>query len=157
MRTYALRDAESGVTEKITAASLNEARQQAEEWARQGDYNLDDGDETIWVRVYILNEDGENVESVKVAIDPPAPKCVDGQRDSHDWQSPHEIVGGIAENPGVWGHGGGVTVTECCVRCGCGRETDTWAQDMTDGEQGLRSVRFEPGAYVEALREAEGV
>jgi integrase len=26
----------------------------------------------------------------------------------HDWQSPWSVLGGLKENPGVWGHGGGV-------------------------------------------------
>jgi hypothetical protein len=57
------------------------------------------------------------------------------------------LVGGIEENPGVWGHGGGVVINEACVRCGCGRTTDTWAQDPSTGRQGLESVAYEEGAY----------
>lgn len=86
-------------------------------------------------------------------IDPPEPPCVDGQ--GHDWRSPHEIVGGIRENPGVWGHGGGVIMHECCVRCGCRRTTDTWAQRQDTGEQGLESVEYEPGCYSEQLADID--
>lgn len=86
-----------------------------------------------------------------LTLQPEAPKCLDGKRDTHDWQSPHAIVGGIKENPGVWGHGGGVKITEVCVRCGCGRHTDTWAQNPSTGEQGLESVRYEAGEFAAEL------
>jgi len=80
-------------------------------------------------------------DSVTVALEPDEPDCADGA--DHDWRSPLSVVGGIAENPGVWGHGGGVIIREVCSRCGAYRVTDTWAQDRETGEQGLRSVRYE--------------
>lgn len=84
-------------------------------------------------------------DSHKVAIEPAEPACSHGE--GHDWQSPVEIVGGIDENPGVRGSGGGVIIDECCMHCGCQRQTDTWAQDRTDGEQGLTSVTYRVGHY----------
>jgi hypothetical protein len=97
-----------------------------------------------------LDQEGDEVDRDRIAaaIDPGIanqPACVDGE--DHDWQSPIEIVGGIKENPGVWGHGGGVTIQEVCLRCGCGKCTDTWAQDPETGEQGLRSIKYAPGWY----------
>ena len=83
--------------------------------------------------------------AVTVAIDPPEPDCLKGGE--HRWRSPHDLVGGIESNPGVWGSGGGVLIIECCMRCGCARTTDTWAQDPETGEQGLTSVRYEPGRW----------
>lgn len=77
------------------------------------------------------------------------PTCPD--HDEHDWQSPHEIVGGIKENPGVWGHDGGVIINECCMHCGCKRVTDTAAQ-RHDGER-ITEVTYEPGFYAEHLAE----
>lgn len=62
--------------------------------------------------------------------------------DEHDWRSPLSVVGGIAENPGVWGNGGGVIITEVCRHCGCYRVTDTWAQRPDNGMQGLTSVEY---------------
>jgi len=132
----------------------------AEEWIRGGDYSgafEDEGAETIWVDVEIMIDDPENpdgwwvLECLPIRIDPPEPECPEGAE--HDWQNPVEIVGGIKENPGVWGHGGGVTISECCMRCGCKRVTDTWAQRRDTGEQGLESVRYWPGEYAEALTE----
>jgi hypothetical protein len=84
-------------------------------------------------------------ERIKVAVDPDEPKC--GEGGEHDWQSPYDLVGGCKSNPGVWGHGGGVVINEACVRCGCKRVTDTWAQDGETGEQGLRGVSYERGYY----------
>lgn len=109
-----------------------------------GDY---DPDSTIWVKVCVweVDEDGDPVDGGEaaartVALDPEEPECVD---DEHDWQAPVEIVGGCEPNPGVWGNGGGVIITEVCARCGWYCVTDTWAQDPETGEQGLTSVRYE--------------
>ena len=78
-------------------------------------------------------------DSHRIAIEPEEPECEEGE---HEWVSPLSVVGGIAENPGCWGHGGGVIYTEVCLHCGAYRETDTWAQDRETGEQGLRSVTY---------------
>jgi hypothetical protein len=90
-----------------------------------------------------------------VEVEPAEPECEDGQ--AHDWQAPHEIVGGIEENPGVWGHGGGVYINQVCMHCGCGKTIDTWAQNRETGEQGLTSVSYEEGKYAEEVAaRAEG-
>ena len=80
-------------------------------------------------------------ESHHVAVEPDEPAC--SSADGHDWESPHRLVGGLRENPGVHGHGGGVTSTEVCVRCGLVRTTDSWAQCGECGEQGLDSVSYD--------------
>ncbi len=80
-----------------------------------------------------------------VAMAPPEPPCIDGGE--HEWASPHEIVGGCRENPGVTGHGGGVIIREVCTRCGCGRTTDTWAHCSSCGAQGLTAVAYSPGEH----------
>lgn len=85
----------------------------------------------------------------KIEIEPEEPECIDDE--GHDWQNPYAIVGGLKENPGVYGHGGGVIFNEVCVRCGCGKQTDTWAQDLEDGEQGLTSVEYTPEQYIEEI------
>lgn len=158
MPTYsAVIDGGNGGTREIEAESLREALDQAAAWARDGDWPIDD--RTIWVRVEVTATEADEDDytesgSIRVAIDPEEPECDGGTE--HDWQSPVEIVGGIAENPGVWGHGGGVTITECCMHCGCARMTDTWAQDPETGEQGLESVSYEPGRYADEIpRRAE--
>lgn len=131
-------------------------REAAEEYVAEGDWG--ERTKTSWVRVYAWRgERGtdlaeETRETHTIEIEPDEPEC--SHDDGHDWQSPVEIVGGIESNPGVRGHGGGVVVDECCVRCGCRRTTDTWAQDRDTGEQGLTSVEYEEGAYAEELDRA---
>lgn len=88
-----------------------------------------------------VSETREDEEAHKIALPEPAPECERGHE--HDWCSPHEILGGLAENPGVWAKGGGVVIREVCRHCGAYRVTDTWAQDMSDGKQGLTSVTYE--------------
>jgi len=88
-----------------------------------------------------------NRETGSVEIQPTEPECCDGD---HEWESPIGVVGGIKENPGVWGHGGGVVIQELCVKCGCGKTTDTWAQSC-HGEQGLHAVSYTVGQYTDAI------
>lgn len=153
MKTYHVSDGDGEMTYR--AASPRDA-------ARRfvaGGYHAED--ETFWVHVSIwtlcrhrARRDAcphsdcrggvEHLETVAVA--PKEPDCV--SRHGHVWASPHELVGGIEENPGVWGHGGGVIIHEACLQCGCARITNTWAQDPTDGTEGLTSVRYEPGRYI---------
>lgn len=99
-------------------------------------------DQTMWVRVYARNRVTGEHDSVRVQVDPIEPPCVRGN--SHDWRDPLSVVGGTKENPGVYGHGGGVLMRSVCAHCGKYRVHDTWAQDRSTGEQGLESVRYEP-------------
>lgn len=131
---------EDGYEEEFEAESWQEARTWAEDKAREGDY--DKVTETIWVDVWV--SDGEDEEGLTVDIDPEEPDCVG---EGHDWQSPHSIVGGCESNPGVWGSGGGVIVKEVCLHCGCGKTTNTWAQNPSNGVQGLTSISYEEGEY----------
>lgn len=144
----------SGVTQTIQAADLVAARVAAREWVEGGDYHSgEDGESTIWedVRIEWIDEDGDECEDEvrNIAIDPPTPKCLRGKE--HDWQTPHEIVGGLKENPGVWGSGGGVKGTYVCLHCGCGKHWDSWAQRRDNGEQWLASVSYVRGEYAEQL------
>ena len=152
MRTYECRD-DSGHTMAIEARSPRAA---ALEYVDDG-AGYSPEPETWWVTVAVswTDDDGDECwDSHKIAIAPEEPECP--EEDEHRWASPYEILGGLEENPGVWANGGGVVITEVCLHCGCSRRTDTWAQDPTDGEQGLKSVRYSPAEYaaeVEALRE----
>jgi len=160
MQTYILRDSQTET--EIEAASLAEARTRAKEWAREGDYDAECFDSgTIWIEVQIIAVDADGDETIEtvvtVALDPEAPECYEGGE--HEWSSPFEIVGGIKENPGVWGHGGGVVISEVCLLCGCKKTTDTWATNPDNGEQGLTSVQYEAEHYADKLTElatAEG-
>jgi hypothetical protein len=120
--------------------------------------NYGDAEGTIYISVSVYCGLTGEEASRTVTLNPDEPECVDGEE--HDWQSPHEILGGLSENPGVMGHGGGVIVEEVCMRCGCARMTDTYAQDMSTGIQGYTSVSYEPGRYSEEvcdLRDAEQI
>lgn len=77
--------------------------------------------------------------NIKVEIEPVPPRCV---AHNHDWRTPYSLLGGLRENPGVRGHGGGVVMRSVCRHCGIYRVVDTWAQDPVDGEQGLTSVTY---------------
>jgi len=135
----------------VEADSAEEALEEARENVDAANYPGEDGDglrATIWVGVSVRCEETDEHDSDSVRCDPPEPRCTESE---HDWASPHAIVGGLRENPGVWGHGGGVVVHEVCVHCGCKRTTDTWAQDPTNGRQGLESVSYEPGRYAKEI------
>lgn len=162
MASYIARE-ESGVELAIEAETDADAIERARDWAADGDYG--DVESTLWVDVRLSEVCPECAgrgrhtsecdsrpalldERVTAQIEPRAPKCTESE---HDWQSPLAIVGGIKENPGVWGHGGGVVINECCMHCGCARITDTWAQRRDTGEQGLTSVRYDREKYAEAF------
>lgn len=103
--------------------------------------NYPDAVGTLWIRVQVRNAvTGEIEARESVACDEDEPKCVDAEL--HDWKSPYSVVRGMSQNPGVFGHGGGVIITEVCRHCGTYRVTDTWAQDPDTGEQGLTSVEY---------------
>jgi hypothetical protein len=112
---------------------------------------------TYWVRMLVEEAGGGDRWRIVVPVDPEEPDCPGGE---HEWCSPIEVVGGMAENPGVWGHGAGVVVREVCRNCGTYRITDTWAQDPDTGEQGLTAVWYEEAdeaslAWVRRLRGEE--
>ncbi|OFV82365.1 MAG: hypothetical protein A2Y78_08455 [Acidobacteria bacterium RBG_13_68_16] len=67
----------------------------------------------------------------ETTIEPDEPECADGHE--HDWQAPHEVLGGLEENPGVWGNGGGVIIKRVCAHCGTYKVTNTWATDPRNG------------------------
>lgn len=136
--TYTCWD-ESGERVEIEATSAEEA---AREYVEGGGLTAEGA--TWWAHVSVEMDD-ETVETIRVPVHPTEPRCTSGE--GHDWQTPHELVGGLRDNPGVFGSGGGVKLHEACVRCGCGKVTDTWATDPVDGRQGLESVRYELRRY----------
>lgn len=142
MPSFIIRDAISGLRHGVDVDTIDAAKAAAHEWQHDG-YCGEPSASTFWVDTYIIEvgPDGaeETVATVTTAIDPSEPDCTEK---AHDWQSPHEIVGGLKENPGVWGNGGGVRIVEVCMHCGCRRETNTWATRPDTGEQGLRSLRY---------------
>lgn len=106
-----------------------------------------DADGVVWIWVIVPEIDGQSGETEDEeeeedadSLIQPEPRCESGHE--HDWHAAHSVVGGIEENPGVWGHGGGATITRHCAHCGAYQITDTWAQDPATGEQGLTSIEY---------------
>lgn len=125
---------------------------------------VDDGDwgtieSTTWVHVSTwrvgIDADGDETDVGEgrhtITLEPEEPDCLDGE--GHIWKTPIEIVGGIKENPGVWGIGGGVICSAVCVRCGCTRTEDSWATDPSNGTQGHSSTSYEEGGYADEVAE----
>lgn len=102
------------------------AREAAEEYARECDYEVDG--KTILVTVNVEGFDGES-ERIVVALDPEEPACEEGY--SHYWQKDSNQ-----------GNGGGVIATDVCRWCGVQRTTDTWATNPDDGSQGHRTISY---------------
>ncbi len=100
-----------------------------------------DAEGTIWIDVSVRNTLTGESDSETVQLDEPEPECVE---DAHDWRSPYSVLGGMKENPGVWGNGGGVISKTVCAHCGMYRITNTWAQRHDTGEEGLTDVTYEP-------------
>lgn len=160
MRSFTFRTADGYLDSIDTcdrAASIEEARQKAEQWILDFDYG--NVDETFWMDVDIYDdaEDNGDYERLTVTIHPDEPDCLEGE---HRWESPHCIFGGLKENPGVFGNGGGVIIKELCSNCGRYRITDTWAQRADTGEQGLKSIHYreadeESSAWVEECKSDE--
>ncbi|WP_026332133.1 hypothetical protein [Thioalkalivibrio sp. ALE16] len=135
---------ESGHSETIpNVQTMVEAREVAKEWLKDGDWGVER--KTLYAEATVFeieeDEDGEETTldqaNVHGRIDPDEPDC---REDEHDWQSPHELLGGMEENPGVWGHGGGVTITEVCAHCGMYRVTDTW--DQSQGPEPVETIEY---------------
>jgi hypothetical protein len=85
----------------------------------------------------IIYEGDRIVDEIVETFDPIYPDCVE---DEHAWEAPYSLVGGIRENPGVFGHGGGVIMTEYCRHCGARRVVDTWAPDGHGGVTESESI-----------------
>ena len=133
----------------ITAADAAEALAAAKDNVDRANYDVSG---TLWIEVGVRNTVTGESDNSTVKLDAEEPDCEDGEE--HDWRSPYSVLGGFKENPGVWGHGGGVIIREVCAHCGQYRITDSWAQRPDTGEQGLESVEYEDAddaslAYVE--------
>jgi hypothetical protein len=139
MAKYRVQD--EGCGDDFEAADDDAALAYAEEWLRTGDW---DRSETLFLEAEVvqLQDDGDYEDTlgfVRVVLPPEEPRCSGG---SHAWCSPYELLGGMKENPGVFGHGGGVRIHEVCSHCGVRRITDTWATNPCNGTQGHETVEY---------------
>ena len=144
---YTLRDSSADCLTMVPleAATLAAAITEAEQLQRDAyqdesttwvDYEMFAGDHAAATEY----PDDESVHSGTVTVHPSEPQC--DSEEGHDWTATHEIEGGLEENPGVFGHNGGVTISEHCTRCDWHKETDTWAQRRDTGEQGHTSIKY---------------
>ena len=70
-------------------------------------------------------------------VDPEEPEKCSGK-----WVSPHSLLGGLEENPGVQGSGGGVVTTEVCPEYGWYKITNTWDQGCTGDGKPVESIEY---------------
>jgi hypothetical protein len=119
--TYEIRD-DGGATKIIEAPSIEEALEEAQEWASEGCY-----DERVMVGIWVeeLDANGERTgaqlhREVEAGPLPQPAETECGTEDvDHTWASPYELVGGVRENPGVWSTGGTSFRYEwVCAKCG---------------------------------------
>lgn len=136
-RIYLVRYSDGGEDEIEASSSREAAEIGVGSW-------IDDAERTTqWIDCYVRAADADDEDDedpVTVTIDPEEPDCSCGE--GHDWCAPYDLLGGLEENPGVVGHGGGVISTEICRHCGVYRISDSWAQRQDTGEQGLESVTY---------------
>ena len=151
-------DHQSWDVEAEPGSTLDElAQAQARQQADDSDmWDLDRrGPHTITVAE--LDDDGEEIDSASatVTIGPAVPKCVAGD---HAWAAPHDLLGGLRDNPGVAGKAGGVTIDEICSLCGLQRRIDTWDQGWTGTGQPVETVRHtDPDDLTRAWAASEAV
>lgn len=113
MREYTCTDG-YGAEEEISASTAEEA---AQKYVDGGEW----GDECDGAPVYVhvTDEDGDE-EWIAVPVYSGEPECAESTT-GHEWR----------DNDDTRGHGGGVTYSETCRRCGLTRHTDTWATDSS--------------------------
>ena len=110
--------------------------------AEDGDWGeMDPAAGSLAVKVSAECEDtGEELSELCV-IDPEEPECPLGE---HEWSDDHDLVGGCESNPGVQGHGAGISVSEVCVLCGMERISYTCTQgEHAETEHDHDGVRYE--------------
>jgi len=81
------------------------------------------------------------VDSFSGRIDEDAPECT--SEDGHEWTATVDREGGLTENPGVFGNGGGVIIHEHCRHCDILRVRNTWDTNPGDGSQGHEVTTYE--------------
>lgn len=123
---------EAGHPVEINAETAEDA---AQAYVDGGDWPAES--KTYWISVNVReesDEDGDDEESIRVAIEPTEPECTE---DAHEYHHPGEARSSY----------GGVVVEAVCVHCGLTRITDSGAQCMHTGRQGLDSTEYrtEPG------------
>ncbi len=135
MREYEVRD-DSAMWMIVSSPSTIDDDVEAS--VRDGEWG-DDAGAWVWSGRVRCEIDGYS-ETHTVEFECPDVPCTEGN--THDWQSPHSVVGGIKENPGVWGgNNAGIKIREVCAYCGTYRLTDTAKPNGIGGY--FRAVAYE--------------
>lgn len=148
----------------IRAESLADAKQKVKDMQRNVDMtaywaNEDVPRATIWedITIYWTADDGDDYCDIATwRWDPPEPPC--WKTETHEWRDDVEVVGGEAENPGVFfGAGAAVSVHEYCAKCGALRIRETNATRPDTGAQGYERIYYDSVAKkLEELAMADG-
>lgn len=133
-REYTFTDGNGG--EDTFVCSPSEVKEAWDEWINE--FPWCESSETVWVHGRATDEFGKD-HFFMATVEPEEPDC---SSDEHMWDTPYYILGGLKENPGIQGHGGGATGTEICRHCGTYKIWDSWAQDPETGKQGLHSIEY---------------
>lgn len=146
-RAVALRVAEERATTAVWVADdgnaevefpeAESASEAAQLYVGGGGWGNDDDSFAIvvytWMRNYVGDEyvDEEDRESHLVVVHPDEPECPATTDGKHRWGSPHELVGGIESNPGLWaGNGCSIVSVDVCLCCGLGRRSGSASQGV---------------------------
>jgi len=126
-RAYEVRDDNGSWAITSTPSTLDD---DIEESVRDGDWGDDTGS-WVWTGRSSCEATSEE-DSHRVAFEAEEASC--DHDDGHDWRSPHAVLGGLSENPGVWGGpNGGTTSREVCGHCGLYRTYQSHATNRSDG------------------------
>lgn len=153
-RAYIVRDDNASWT--ITSRPSTLATE-VEKSVSAGDWGGEGSASWVWSGDAVCEITGES-ERFAVPFAAVAPPCRTGR--DHDWQAPHEVVGGLVENPGVFGgDNGGIRVIEVCAHCGRYKIVETRKTNPGNGTtyEGLE-LKLDDAAVieiVEALSEYE--
>jgi len=133
-RDWEVRDDQARDTLREVAPDDVEA--EIEAWLDGGGWDTSEG--PLYLTAYAYPIDPTTGEACaegrvegEVTIEQDEPDCEDGE--DHDWQTPHSVLGGLAENPGVWGRGAGIISREVCAHCGAYRVYESARQDPCTG------------------------
>lgn len=138
-------DCEDGGDTTLEGMDLDEAREAAEGWLADGDW---EPMTKVTGRIYPAGTDGrwcahDRDYDVSITTDEPdEPDCPEAAE--HDWTSEYE--GGCRENPGVWSTGGtSMLFVSHCRHCGMERREVSRGMRRNPGERD--SITYsEPGA-----------
>jgi hypothetical protein len=140
---------------EVEYPDADSAEEAAREYVEDGDWgDWGDGDESFAINVgagrvaLFVDDDGDldtkryDWDGFVIVQHPDEPSCDAADDGEHRWANPHEMVGGIEENPGVWGgQGCSISTVEVCLLCGTAKVSRSNSQG-SDTAHDHDSVRY---------------